>query len=398
MAGALTSVYNNAAFALSMNAEALARLQEQASSGSRINRASDDPSAAYQVLGLDSQKVHISNYIDNISEITSSLDFSSTVFDSMLSQLAGIKTNLTQVATGTYNDETRKRIADGVNSTLEQMVALANTKHTGQYLFGGGDTGSAPYTVERDAEGEIIKVTYQGSLENRDVEVTNGLKMSIFNVGDEIFRSDSREEPEFIGGNTGAASGTGTSNVRGYTWLEVTQPGGTGTPYFLSIDGGLTTVQADGSTNQAVTDSRTGQVLYVDSSAITSTGVEMVNVPGTHDIFETMIAIRDLCRNEGGFSENQLQDMRNNVVDSLDEVRNLLLQDSVSVGSKIGFLDDLKSGLEDIKSNTDEETTRIEQADIAQISIDIARREVLYQMSLAVVARIMSMSLLDFIS
>jgi flagellar hook-associated protein 3 FlgL len=398
MAGALTSVYNNAAFALSMNAEVLARLQEQASSGSRINRASDDPSSAYRVLGLNAEKSLLSNYVDNLSEVTASLEFASSIFNDMTAQLAEVKTRMTQVVTDTSSDQTRELIAGGVDNILEQMLALANTKHMQQYLFGGGDTDSAPYTIERDADGKIIGVTYQGSLENRDIEVSRGLEMSVFHIGDEAFRADNRDETEFIGGTTGAAPGTGTSSVRGYVWLEVTQPGGAGNPYFLSIDGGLTTVQADGTENQMVTDSRTGRVLYVDTRAISGTGVELVNNSGTHDVFETLIAIRDLCRNEGGFSENQLQDMRNNVVELLDEMRNLLLQDSVSVGSKIEFLDNLKNGLEDIKLNTDEETTRIEQADIAQIAIDISRRQVLYQMSLAVVAKIMSMSLLDFIT
>ena len=167
MAGALTSVYNNAAFALSTNAEVLARLQEQAASGSRINRASDDPSSAYRVLGLNSQKMNLSNYVDNLSEVIASLDFSSTIFDSITAQLVETKTRLTQVASETYDDATRERIAEGVNDMLEQIVALANTKHMQQYLFGGGDTDSAPYTVERDADGKIISVTYQGSLENR---------------------------------------------------------------------------------------------------------------------------------------------------------------------------------------------------------------------------------------
>ncbi|GAG40756.1 unnamed protein product, partial [marine sediment metagenome] len=46
---------------------------------------------------------------------------------------------------------------------------------------------------------------------------------------------------------------------------------------------------------------------------------------------------------------------------------------------------------------TEDEATRLQQADIAQIAIDLSRREVLYQMSLAVAAKLMSLSLLDYI-
>ena len=47
--------------------------------------------------------------------------------------------------------------------------------------------------------------------------------------------------------------------------------------------------------------------------------------------------------------------------------------------------------------DTKDETTRLQEADIAQISIDLSRREVLYQMSLSVAGKLMSTSLLDFI-
>ena len=52
---------------------------------------------------------------------------------------------------------------------------------------------------------------------------------------------------------------------------------------------------------------------------------------------------------------------------------------------------------ENMQFNTKDETTRLQEADIAQISIDLSRREVLYQMSLSVAGKLMSTSLLDFI-
>ncbi len=49
MSGSLGNIYNNVSFALGLHTDALARLQEQASTGSRINRVSDGPSAAYRI-------------------------------------------------------------------------------------------------------------------------------------------------------------------------------------------------------------------------------------------------------------------------------------------------------------------------------------------------------------
>ena len=488
--GTLGNIYNNVSFALSLHTEAIARLQEQAATGSRINRASDDPSSAYQVLELNSQKKSLENYIDNLSETISTLEFSSTIIggeNGMTPTLAEVKTCLTQITSGTYSAKQRSDAADRIDELLEQIVSLANTKQKNQYLFGGGNTASAPYIVERTDE-KITSVTYQGSLQDRNIEVATGVESSAFHIGENIFRSNDRSDPIFMG-STGAENGTGTSSVTGYTWLQVadavdevqtititgTPTGGTftltlngettgdidwdasaadvqaalvalpgvedgdvvctdgplpatvtvtfggnlaqtniaemtftdsitgGSPAIattqdgglqLSIDGGTSVAIPIGDkTNVAVTNSD-GQVLYVDATNINSTGYELVSIPGTHDIFDTLITIRDILEDERGL---QLQTLRDNALESLDEINSLLVRTSVSIGSKIGFLNNLKSNLEDIKFDTEDETTRLEEADIAQIAIELSRHDVLYQMSLAVAARMMSMSLLDFI-
>jgi flagellin-like hook-associated protein FlgL len=60
-------------------------------------------------------------------------------------------------------------------------------------------------------------------------------------------------------------------------------------------------------------------------------------------------------------------------------------------------LGNLEDSLKNLKYDAEDETTRLQEADIAQVAIDISRREVLYEMSLSVAARLMSMSLLDFL-
>ena len=393
MGGTVNNIYNNLSFALGLQTDLLSQLQEQAATGSRINRASDDPSAAYRVLGLSSQARILEGYMDNISQMDSTLEISLTIIGDMTSALVDAKVDVSQITSGTYEASGRVLVADGINNTLEQMISLANTQHMNEYLFGGGDTGSAPYAVTR-TDGKITSVTYQGSLENRKIDVAAGVQSSAFYIGDDIFRSNSRSTLEFLG-DTGVMAGTGTSSVRGDTWLTVTGSAGN---YNISIDDGLTTVNTDGTdTNLAVTDSRTGQVLYVDTTTITAAGIDMVRAPGTYDVFETLIYVRDILNNDKGLSEAQLDEIRNSTLESLEEIRDYLTEKSVSVGSRIGFLEALKNSAENMKFGTQDETMMLQEADIAQIAIDISRQEILYQMSLSVAGSLMSMSLLDFI-
>jgi len=394
MSGILNSIYDNISFSLELNSRALARLQEQASTGMRINRPSDDPSAGYRILGLNSQDKSLADYIDNLSDVSSTLEMSSSVLKSMTDVLVQAKINLSQITSGVYNEQDRQRSAEAINDVLEQLVQLANTRHAGHYLFAGANTAVAPYLVQR-INGEITAVTYQGGGEDRKVNVAPGVKSSAFYVGEDLFRSDDRAAPVFVG-NTGAKAGTGTSSVTGNVWLTVIHDG---SDYKISIDDGATyeTVPAGGAANQAVTDSRTGKVLYVDTTTITAAGTDLVRVPGTSDVFNTLITIRDVLKNERDFSDSQLAQLRTSSLQSMDEINNLLVQDQASMGSRIGFLSNLKDSLENIKFNTEDETAALGQADIAAVAMDLSRRQVLYQMSLSVAGKLMSLSLLDFI-
>ncbi len=87
MSGSLNSIYNNVSYALYQHSVEMARLQEQTTTGSRINRPSDDPSCSYRVVTLNSQEKSLGNYINNLSEVVGTLELSSTVIQDIGSTL-----------------------------------------------------------------------------------------------------------------------------------------------------------------------------------------------------------------------------------------------------------------------------------------------------------------------
>jgi flagellar hook-associated protein 3 FlgL len=390
MLGTLNSIYDKVNFALYTHAKELAALQEQASTGARINRPSDGPAEAHQILGLRSQGQSLDNYVFAANELISTLEISSTIFEQMSSNLSDAEVRLTQVLSGSYTDKNRLTAAQEINDILEQLVSLANSQRMGQYLFGGSSSSAPPYVVQR-SDGQIVRVDYQGSAEPRNVEVAPGVQAAAFLVGDSLFRQDSRGEPIFPASDgTGAAAGVGTSTVRGVTWLEVRDNGG----FEMSIDGGASWVLVDGTNNQVVTDSLTGRVLYVDTTQIARTGKDLVIIPGTYDIFETLIWLRDMIRSGDDKALQQVQAQAGNI---MGQLRQLMVSNSSSVGTKIGSLNQLAQSLTELKYDAEDETSRLQDADIAQVSMELARRQVLYEMTLSVAAKMLSMSLLDFI-
>ncbi|MDH7598952.1 MAG: flagellar hook-associated protein FlgL [Sedimentisphaerales bacterium] len=397
MSGSLTSLYDRISFALAMHNKAMTNLQEQAATGARINRASDDPSSAYRLFGLKSQDRSIQSYIDNLADMVGNLEITDTVLQSMTSELIKCKQLVTQVTGGVYSESNRKMLASSINDHLEQLVLLANTKHAGQYLFAGEKSSQAPFAIVRDSSGQITAVTYQGSLQQRYIEAAPGVLVPSFLVGSTAFACDNRDQPEFVLSQTGARLGSGTSSVTGAGWLTVTKD--SDGHFNLSIDGGKTVVDlgsVSDLTNVPVTDAD-GKVLYVDASKINNTGEDLITVEGTFDIFGALISIRDILQNTHSLSDQQLSQVMPKTVDWVTQITDRVLEADVLVGSRMSFMDSLKQTLQNMQTHAQDETATIEQADITQVAIDLARYQTLYQMSLAVAGKLLSVSLLDFI-
>jgi flagellar hook-associated protein 3 len=387
MSFSFDGLYRATSYALEQQATAMALLQEQVATGSQINRTSDNPSDANRVMSLNSNSTKLAYFTEEMDEFSGMLNVTSSLMSMMSEQLTGFKAGLT--AALSMGDDRKAALALGIDDLLEALVSLANTDRKGQKIFGGADSASVPYVVER-SNGKITNVIYQGSTEDRKIEVAPNVELSSVFIGDKMFKEDSRQDVEFITNETGALVGSGTSNVDGYFELEVTKPGA---DYLLSIDGGVTTVTvpAIGEANTAVTDPKTGKVLYVDTRNLTAPGTVTANVPGTHDVFNLLINIRDQLQ-----AANSKQEL-SALAESLSSVHTKLVTGFSIIGGRASTLGVMRDGYENVQFNAKEEIARLQDADIAQIAVDLTRRETLYQMSMGIAGKLLSTSLMDFL-
>ena len=390
MATSLVGIYDQVTFALRTQMRALSVLQEQAATGSRVNRTSDDPLAARDILALNSQIRSLGNYTAAIDDVVDSLTTCSTALDSMDSNMTEVRRLITQATGGTLSRDQQEITARQINEILEQMVFLANTQRMGSYVFGGASTRTPAYTVERSS-GMITAVNYAGSMEARNIDAGPGVQASGVMVGKTTFGGIGAGQPVVPTDGTGASEGTGDSTVTGLVWLSVVKEG---EEYRLSIDGGLTYVVADGSDNQAITDSLTGQILYVNTSGITRAGTDLVQVSGTLDVFDTLISVRDMLLEGNVEKLSQLQGRAGEI---FDETQQYILSSSTWIGARINGMVSLKDGLQKISDNAQVRVAELEDADIAQVAIDLSRYQLLYEMSMTVAARALSASLLNFL-
>jgi flagellar hook-associated protein 3 FlgL len=470
------TIYNNVTGAIAQQMQSLAQLQEQVSTGKRVNTASDDPVAADQIMSLHSESESLTTYASNISSVLTNMQQTSSSLTDIDNALVQAKQLLTQASTATSSSTDDQAIGQELNSLLEQVVSSANTQNDNQYLFGGSKSSAPPYTVQRDSSGTITSVTYTGSDQPLNVSVAPGVQQSGVLVGDNVFRCDSPGTPVFLG-DTGAKAGAGTSSVQGAVWLSVTHDqtqyaGGTGvaagadsatgdtivgdghtlhidadqktvslddgtavsytgasndlqltnsngdTVYVdmtglhagltgttdvsiqatakLSIDDGASTVEST-SGQQAVTDSATGKILYVDTSSLARTGTEPISVPGTYNMFDMLINARDVLLGKRPVSQSSFSSVINQSLDSLNDVYSGVVTQASGVGAREQAMTTLQSSLTTMQSNNQTQTSGLQDADITQLSVELSKVQNYYELTLSSAAKVLSLSLLDYL-
>lgn len=121
------------------------RAQEQVSSGRRINRPSDDPSGAADVIRLRTSQAAVDQFRRTATAANDVLLLSDNTLDSYQVSLDRVRTLMTQGASDITTPEERQLIAVEIESLRTQMLAIANSQRDGRYLFGGTRQDAPPF-------------------------------------------------------------------------------------------------------------------------------------------------------------------------------------------------------------------------------------------------------------
>ena len=172
MAMRITDSYMSSSFLsnLQNNLSSLSKVQEQLSSLKEVSKSSDDPMLVSQIIDLNNSIIQNEEYIITIED---SIDFSNmqdSALDSATKSLSRIRTLIQQASTGTVNDDDRKIIKAEVEAEIETLTDALNTNFGGKYIFSGQNTTTKPFSIERDANGEMTGFLYSGTTD----EATSG--------------------------------------------------------------------------------------------------------------------------------------------------------------------------------------------------------------------------------
>ncbi|MFZ5861396.1 MAG: flagellar hook-associated protein FlgL [Nitrospirota bacterium] len=126
---------------------AVLRLEDQVSSGKKINQPSDDPIKHAQLLNYETTLASADQYLRNIADAEAWISTSEGALSSAQDQLIRARELALQMINGTNTPEDRANAAREVSEIFDHMVAVGNTVHDGRYVFSGYETSTQPFVV-----------------------------------------------------------------------------------------------------------------------------------------------------------------------------------------------------------------------------------------------------------
>ncbi|OVZ78891.1 flagellin [Yersinia kristensenii] len=151
-----------------------AKLNEQLTSGKRVNKISDDPVASMQLVQLENSKSDVSQYKTNVIRLSGNYSVQEASLNSLDKQLLVVRDKMLAAKNGNNSATESATFGREINLLLDGMMSDLNTKNSeGNYLFSGTKSNIKP--IEYDSTTQ--KYTFHGNNERRDAVVGNGITL-----------------------------------------------------------------------------------------------------------------------------------------------------------------------------------------------------------------------------
>ena len=350
--------------------ERITRFQNELSSGTRLNKLSDDPAGVERSLALRSELRNTEQFQKNIGDGVGWLQLSEATLNSLETLFVEARGLAVQGATSTYNSSQRNAIADQVDQFLEHAVSLSEARYRGRYIFSGTQTGGVPYMPNRDENGNALDVRASGDTTGSiEREVTDGVIMQVNIPGSEIW-----EDPK---------------DIR------------------LPLN---TLARGLGAEDRAQLDQVVGQDQQLDMDRLNALldGTEVVDPPISEAVHEVLVQARDSFEDQQTNPFDVLIELRDALRDNnVDDVRGTLnklanVRENISsvrglIGARVNRMETTQNVLDRISVEMTSILSADEDVDLASTIVNLRQEQDVFQSALASGASVIPQSLMDFI-
>lgn len=157
-------------------------------SNMRILNAADDPSGYQLMSTLEKSISDFDAYSDNMDLASSySTDVDSSL-DSAEDYLNEAMTLVIQASNGTWNQADLDSMADEVDQYLNGLIQVANYESSlGESLYSGSNVDDEPFSLTKDASGEVTGAAYQGDSSGKTIYISSSQDVPVTFDGSDVF-------------------------------------------------------------------------------------------------------------------------------------------------------------------------------------------------------------------
>ena len=375
----------------------MAKLQEQAATGKRVNQLSDDPTAVRPILNFRTQIGASERYEQNMGSAQVDLQAVEGNMDRAQELLVQLEEHTINAVNGSFTEGDRETVADIVGQLKEEMLGLANTQMNGKYAFAGYAEKTQPFAQQPDGS-----VDYSGDANRRAIEIAPGEEVEITMDGARLFQGK-----EDLDGDGTAEAQTGTDLFALFSDVEAamrdndgavvseqrfsasdTEVNSTGSAQDLQIN--ETTISiADGATLEGVRDEVNSRSAGVTASIEPgSDGTVQLHI--TPDEAGEPLEISGFNGLDGFTGE--LSSKLGEIQSGMDQVSNLRGE----VGMTINRLESAVDARNEATNDLKQFLSVYEDADIIEVSTNLMQQQTSLKAALAVTSQIGQMTLLDY--
>jgi flagellar hook-associated protein 3 FlgL len=173
------SNYRNLLQDIQRIADRMQTAQNQVSSGKKLNRPSDNPAAAADVVNINAQRATNAQYAGNAATALSRLQVADSTLDGVQQVIDRIR-SLALVASS--NPTSSAASTEEIAGLRDQLLSDANTAYDGQYIFAGSNTDAPAYIKATGGA-----VSYAGNSGVMKLQVGTSTTLQTQIPGDQLF-------------------------------------------------------------------------------------------------------------------------------------------------------------------------------------------------------------------
>ena len=389
------------------NQRGLSDTQQQLASGKRINKPSDDPIGAAQVVRLTEELDKLTQYQRNNDLLASSLEQQEAILRSINSSANRARVLVIQSGAGYTTDADRKAIGAEIEQIRNEILDLMNSQNEqGEYIFAGFQSESQAFEFNPAASGN--KITFAGDDGTNQVQLSDSVTVQSSTSGRVVFEDVFARLNFSLSGSAGITVNQASISQQG-TFDNFHKDNydpviAANNEFRLTVIAGNQIEVTNVGTGAVVDnlDFQSGQILNFQGiefeleGTVGNTVDFTLNDPEKKNIAETLNDMF-LVLTTDGIADSDFREAINDVIVGIDNGLAAIGLETSSLGGRLNVAQSIEETNLDLEIANKTARSAIEDVDYAKASAEFAKQETALSAALQTFPRVTSLSLFDFL-